>query len=354
MIMHRTDPICSTEPPIHMPAVRVAWVDYAKGICIIMVVMMHATLDYGAAVGAEGWLHHVIAFARPFRMPDFFLLAGLFLSASINSPLREYVDRKVVHFVYFYLIWLFIYLSVTETGLMLNDPAGFVYLYLFAWLEPVSTLWFVHMLAVFYSVTRLLRHLPVLLVLLLAAGLQLAFHGGWIDTGWSVLDRFCDRYVYFFVGYAAAPWIFAFARQIPSTPYRAIIALAVWAVINAGFTVTNTDALPGPGLLLGLMGAAAIVTAGSLLAGQRWAGFLRYCGVHSIVIYLSFFLPMKITLKILVDSGVIADVGWASLVITAVAVVVPLVFYWFVKDTWAVFLYLRPTAFRFGQRAVSV
>ena len=36
---------------------RVKWVDYAKGICIIFVVMVWSTLDYGYTVGAEGWLH---------------------------------------------------------------------------------------------------------------------------------------------------------------------------------------------------------------------------------------------------------------------------------------------------------
>jgi len=33
---------------------RVVWVDYAKGFCIIMVVMMHSTLGVEAAAGREG------------------------------------------------------------------------------------------------------------------------------------------------------------------------------------------------------------------------------------------------------------------------------------------------------------
>jgi hypothetical protein len=35
---------------------RVDWVDYAKGFCIIMVVMMHSTLGVEKAAGAEGWM----------------------------------------------------------------------------------------------------------------------------------------------------------------------------------------------------------------------------------------------------------------------------------------------------------
>lgn len=324
---------------------RIEWVDYAKGICIIMVVMMHSTLDYGHAVAGEGWLHHVVAFARPFRMPDFFLLSGIFLSLSINSPLREFIDRKFIHFIYFYWVWLTLQLLLTESALLVQEPGHFVSLFFLAWVEPVNTLWFVHMLAIFYMTTRLLVNVPKLLVFALATGLQISFTLGWIDTGWSVPDRFFDRYVYFFAGYAAAPWIFSFARQIPEWKFAALCLLLLWAVVNGFFTLTNNDAIPGVGLVLGFAGAAAVIAVSCLLATQTWTGWLRYAGVNSIVIYLSFFLPMKIALKLLANSGLIADIGSASLLITVFSVLMPLVFYWLVKDTRAVYLYKRPAFF---------
>ncbi len=63
---------------------RLAWVDIAKGICILLVVMMHSVIGTGTALGGEGFLHPVVAFAKPFRIPDFFLLSGLFLGR-VNS-----------------------------------------------------------------------------------------------------------------------------------------------------------------------------------------------------------------------------------------------------------------------------
>src|SRR5687768_1359785 len=89
-----------------MPHGRVDWVDYAKGICIIMVVMMHSTLGVGTAAGGEGFMHYVVNFAKPFRMPDFFLISGLFLARVIDRDWKTYLDRKVVHFAYFYLLWM--------------------------------------------------------------------------------------------------------------------------------------------------------------------------------------------------------------------------------------------------------
>ena len=87
---------------------RVAWVDYAKGICIVLVVMMHSTLGVQEAAGATGFMDWVVAFARPFRMPDFFLISGLFIALVIDRDWRTYLDRKVVHFAYFYVLWLLI------------------------------------------------------------------------------------------------------------------------------------------------------------------------------------------------------------------------------------------------------
>src|SRR5579864_735347 len=70
---------------------RVDWVDYAKGICIVMVVMMHSVLGVELASGQTGFMHLVVMFAKPFRMPDFFLISGLFLPLVIGRDWRVYL-----------------------------------------------------------------------------------------------------------------------------------------------------------------------------------------------------------------------------------------------------------------------
>ena len=85
---------------------RIDWVDYSKGICIILVVFMHSTLGVENALGLQIWLHGFIEWARPFRMPDFFMLSGLFLASRIDRPWRAYLDTKLFHFAYFYALWV--------------------------------------------------------------------------------------------------------------------------------------------------------------------------------------------------------------------------------------------------------
>ena len=65
-----------------------------------MVVMMHSVLGVELAAGETGFMHQVVMFAKPFRMPDFFLISGLFLPIVIDCDWRIYLDRKVVHFAY--------------------------------------------------------------------------------------------------------------------------------------------------------------------------------------------------------------------------------------------------------------
>ena len=103
-------------------AVRLAWVDVAKGLCIVLVVMMHSTLGTGEAMGGEGFLHTVVAFAKPFRIPDFFLLSGLFLGRVIDRDWRLFADRRIVHFAYFYGLWVVLQ-SLTKYG-QIVDGAG--------------------------------------------------------------------------------------------------------------------------------------------------------------------------------------------------------------------------------------
>ncbi len=86
-------------------AKRLDWVDAAKGISILLVVMLHSTLGVGSEAGATGFMHYAVTFSAPFRMPEFFLISGLFLSYVIGRDWGRFADRRVVHYLYFYVLW---------------------------------------------------------------------------------------------------------------------------------------------------------------------------------------------------------------------------------------------------------
>ena len=194
---------------------RIDWVDYAKGICIVMVVMMHSVLGVEKAAGDTGFMHAFVMFAQPFRMPDFFLISGLFLAVVIDRDWRTYLDRKVLHFVYFYVLWMTIQFGFKAPGFAAESGWNHVgLLYLESFIEPFGTLWFIYLLPVFFVVTKLSRGVPAMAVWLVAAALETAH----IVTGWTVIDEFCARFVYFYSGYLFASYVFALSDRSGRSP----------------------------------------------------------------------------------------------------------------------------------------
>jgi uncharacterized membrane protein YcfT len=329
---------------------RIDWVDYAKGICIVMVVMMHSTLGVEAAAGREGFMHLVVEFARPFRMPDFFLISGLFLGRVINRDWRTYLDRKVVHFVYFYLIWVTIQFAFKAPVFAAEQGwAAVGRLYLLSMIEPFGTLWFIYLLPVFFVVTRLLRPLPPVLVWGAAAALEMLH----VTTGWTVIDEFAARFVYFYSGYLFARQVFTLSDAARAHPGRAVAGLAAWAIANAALVHQGVADWPLLSLLLGFAGAGAIIVAGTLLARRQWLGALRFCGEHSIVIYLAFFLPMAVTRTLLLKTGLVPDVGWMALIVTTAGVTGALAIWWALRGTPLKWLFERPERFWIAPRRVG-
>jgi uncharacterized membrane protein YcfT len=316
---------------------RFAWVDTAKGICIILVVMMHAVAGYQIAVDATGWMQPVLDFTKPFRMPDFFVLSALFVYARIDAPWKVYVDRKVLHFAYFYILWMVIQIGVKQAmdGAAPADILGQMAL---ALVQPFGTLWFIYLLAIFLIATRLLRPLPVLPVWIAAAALQIAP----VSTGVYVIDYFASYFVFFYTGHILSAHLFSMADAARRNLLSSWGLIAVWAALNGAAVWSGVAGLPGVALMLGLAGAAAIVAFAAVIAGT-WAGrALAIPGAHSIAIYLAFFLPMAASRIILAKTGLIPDVGLASFIVMACAVLTPLILYYVVRHTPLKFLFERP------------
>jgi uncharacterized membrane protein YcfT len=321
---------------------RVDWVDYAKGFCIVMVVMMHSTLGVEQAAGQASWMGHLVAFAKPFRMPDFFLISGLFLARVIDRDWRTYLDRKVVHFAYFYVLWMTIQFGFKAPGFAAEGGWNHVgLLYLESFIEPFGTLWFIYLLPVFFIVTKLLRSAPPLAVWVVTAALETAH----VVTGWTVIDEFCARFVYFYSGYLLASYVFALSDRSRERSALALAGLALWALVNGGLVIADFSHWPLVSLALGFAGAGAIIVMGTLLARMQWLNFLRYCGEHSIVIYLAFFLPMAVTRTVLLKTSVITDIGTISLLVTVAGVAGAVMIWRLALALRADFLFERPAAF---------
>jgi uncharacterized membrane protein YcfT len=331
---------------------RMDWVDVAKGLSIILVVMMHSASGVGEETGNAGYLHYVIAFATPFRMPEFFLISGLFLSQVIGRDWRPFADRRVVHYLYFYALWAVIHI-VFKVALGTGDVGGAAAALAWAVVEPYGVLWFIYMLAVFSLATKLFYELKLNLWVVLAAAAVLQIAP--VHTGSSIVDQFAEYFVYFYAGYALAQPLFRVVAWAQENAAVAVSGLLAFALINGALVFGGGSAmdpvhfemgfaaLPGLHLLLALAGTTGLCVLAGLLATLPAMNWLRWLGARSIVVYLSFTIPMAVTRVVLLKVGIITDTGVISTLVLLSAVVLPLVLYWLVQKTgWGRFLFERP------------
>lgn len=333
-------------------SVRWSWVDSAKGLSIILVVMMYSAYNTGEYTGEVGFLHYVIGFATPFRMPEFFLISGLFLSQVIARPWRLYADRRVLHYFYFYLLWAFI-MIVLKVGVFARAPIEMMRELGVAVVEPYGVLWFIYLLGFFGLIAKLLWQfrVPFYVVIPLAAALQMAQ----IDWSSYIATQFSAYFVFYYLGFVTAPLIFRIVDWAEHHTLGALGGLMCWAVINGvlvfspGYAVfpratqMGLAAFPPLHFTLAVAGAIALCVAGGLLSKLRSVNWLRWLGEHSLVVYLAFTLPMSMFRALALWSGLLTKTGPLSFAVLVVSIASPVALYLIVRRLGhGRFLFERP------------
>lgn len=333
-------------------SVRLSWIDTAKGLSIILVVMMYSAYNTGEHTGQVGFLHYIIAFATPFRMPEFFLISGLFLSQVIARPWRRYIDRRVIHYFYFYALWAFIMIAL-KVGVFAKAPIAMMGALGVAVFEPYGVLWFIYLLGVFSLTAKILWQLrvPFYVVIPLAAALQMAQ----VESSSYVVTQFSAYFVFYYIGFIAAPQIFRIVDWAEKHVTVTLLCLVGWAVANGvlifspGYAVLPSEtqmgfaAFPPVHFTLAVAGSIALCAAGGLLSKLWFMDWLRWLGQHSLMVYVAFTLPMSVFRAIAQSSGLISEAGPLSLAVMVVSLLSPVILYLAIQRIgYGSFLFERP------------
>ena len=272
---------------VHRAAENRDWVDFAKGVAIILVVLYHCGLFLSAVDLAEGTsrIRAVLAF---YPMPLFFFVAGLTSQRMLTWSFRDLWRRRLLTLVYLYLLWSLIrvvfylmvpHLRATESAP--TDPLNV--LLLPVW--PTSSYWFVWALAVFTLLAWLLRGVPrpvqVVAAVLLAIASTTA---GLIDTNNVGWDRVAQNFGFFLV-----------AMFIPHQTYRLAARVRLWhalalAVAYAGLAAVivflHSSRIPGLVLLESVVAVLTGIAWSVILTRFRWLDWVSVLGQRSLQIYL--------------------------------------------------------------------
>lgn len=326
---------------------RESWVDHARGISIILIVILHARFAL-AAVPDAPCFDALIRIVQPFRLPALFFLAGLFLARIIDREWPRFLDRRVVHYAYFYALWATLeFAPIFASGVMKDaaavEPLAIDYLWLFV--TPHGPLWFIYALPFFFVLAKLLRPIPALIVLPVAALISMAE----IQTGWVIGDRLASRYFYFHAGYALAPLVFGAGARVRENLPLVILALAVWLAVHIIAVLTAEPGNTSLAFALGVAGCAAVLAAGAFASRSAWMNWLAMLGQRSLVIFLAFPLLLVAVRKALELVGwpLVGDVR--VLILVSGSIAGALIIYRLSRGTALRFLFERPQWAQFSR-----
>lgn len=182
---------------------RVDWIDVAKGLAIILIVMLHAR-DYALSLIPPSPEHpirwsSIDPFLRFIRLPLFFLISGMLASGVFSSGRGEarYNVRRTVSLAMVYLLWATALLILipdwpNEGWRLPKDMEGYAGL-----LRGGSPLWYLWATVVAFGVAWILRPLPSLAVVMIAAlvGIWLHREGDWLGGAFGPLGRLLPYYL---------------------------------------------------------------------------------------------------------------------------------------------------------------
>lgn len=278
---------------------RIAWIDAARGIAIILVVLGHAIhmVARGGGAPMPGWLQHLDRIIYTFHVPVFLFLAGLFLpTACQNTDRPTWVARRTIALLYPYLIWATVQttLELLAAGSTLPEALRSYARVLYF---PPAHFWFVYVL---FFCSALLVFLPgvaardarhrwlPLCVALGAYALHPYLPGG-------PLRDMSRSLIIIVAGCLCAPWM----RLRPRTATLVIVASALcFLPVAARCTIGDGTPHPATGLLLALGGIAFTVVLASCTRGW-FSRALSYLGSHSLAVYLLHVMAIQASLILL-------------------------------------------------------
>ena len=141
---------------------RYAWIDYAKGICIILVTFRHVQegLHPAGTVYPYPALKFADVFFFSFRMPLFFIVSGIFLGGTLRKKsVNDYIAGRFRTLVWPLLLWgcIQVTLQLIFKDYVNADRVPFDYINLLIKPREIEQFWYLHTLfltGTFYALMK--------------------------------------------------------------------------------------------------------------------------------------------------------------------------------------------------------
>ena len=352
---------------------RLNWVDYLRGIVVILVVYHHARVGIErSGVEVPEYLITANIIFYSFRIPLFFFVSGIFFGVTLKKlSTSKFITIKFENLLYPYLVWSFIQITAQ---ILLSDYTNSnrtVSDYLYIFYQP-------RMLDQFYYLPALFNVTMVCLIIkkyirpnavmhLLIAGLfYMAAHQ---FEKISIIADWMIFYMFFAIGDVLSNYFFRSSFQnVFSKLSSFLIVLPIFAAVQFVYlkldigqsVISNADGSPAPVLsplelffdkliFLGivLVGCFTVMTLSFQLQKWKVLSYLRVIGYHSLHIYVMHVLIIGFVRVVMKNVLNIYDPIALLMGCIVVGVITPILFYNLVVRTkwgWFLFHFRKPAA----------
>jgi fucose 4-O-acetylase-like acetyltransferase len=262
---------------------RKIWIDFARGIGVILVVYGHVL---GGLVRADlfpqgtlaSWMDYTL---YTFHMPLFFFLAGLNVQHSLRRGPKPFLFSKGWTIAYPYVLW-----SLVQGGIiMLLSRDANIPIYpsdlAAIWYRPIGQFWFLYALMICHVLAVLLPNRTAMIVVT-----AIGFAVFMLSPVRPDLSLTLHHLPFYVVGLYATRSVIAWQpRGGTGWATLMLIGLAFAAAVAVGGNISGMDALGLASLPACVLGIAGVVVVCKLLVETRHR-WLAAVGLMSMTIYV--------------------------------------------------------------------
>jgi fucose 4-O-acetylase-like acetyltransferase len=281
---------------------RLAWVDYLKGIAIVLVVYRHVLIGIQRSVAtalASGasvpevpdYLEKANMIFFSFRMPLFFILSGIFISGSLaKRTLKQLIGIKFDNLLYPYFVWVFLQVTLQILlGANTNSNRTLInYAYILYQPRALDQFWYLPALfntTVIYLLVKTKLKPPAWGQLLI--GLVLYFCSPFVHSI-SMISDWMEFYFFFALGDSISVFFFSASTQrLLKNPYTLLAIAPIFFLTQVYYLAHPTEPGKADFLAIALIGCFSMFVLSFRMQSWNVLRFLRVIGYHSLYIYVT-------------------------------------------------------------------
>lgn len=324
---------------------RNPWIDYARGICILLVVYRHVfegLTHVGVGSNSYPVLKYFNIFFFSFRMPLFFIVSGIFLGGSLmRKGIGGYINNRFQTIFYPLLIWGAIQVTLQIGFSDYVNARRFPIDYLNLIFDPrkIEQFWYLNALffvsALYAIMSWYLKFKPVQQ---LVTGLLFYSVAAWCYSRGTQIGFLIDVlffYVFFAIGDIISDMILNGKNYKLLSSYKTmLLMLPGFVALQHYFTrlnLLNGDDYyvqyhrPDLYIITALLGCAFVMIVSFVLQKLNIFRFLRVLGYHSLYIYVMHLMITAGIRVLMVRVLGIENVPLVMIVSVATGVLLPIV-----------------------------